>query len=60
MYGSAMLQMVQQGYVGGIGVHNELIEVELIPGWVKFAQEYFKDISIFQDMQQQNMGGGGS
>jgi hypothetical protein len=56
----AMLQMVQRAYVGGIGAHKELVGVELVPGWVKFGQEYFKDISIFQGMRQQNTGGGGS
>jgi hypothetical protein len=55
-----MLQMVQRAYVGGIGAHKQLVGVELVPGWVKFAQEYFKDISIFQGMRQQNTGGGGS
>jgi hypothetical protein len=54
----AMLQMVQRAYVGGIGAHKELVGVELVPGWVRFAQEYFKDINIFQGMRQQNTGGG--
>ena len=53
----AMLQMVQRAYDGGtsnggkgIGQHKEMVGVELVTGWVKFAQEYFKDkgIDVFE------------
>lgn len=42
----AMLQMVKRAYEDGIGEHKEFVGVELVTGWVKFAQEYFADKGI--------------
>jgi SAM-dependent methyltransferase len=46
----AMLQMVQRQYEGGIGEHGAMVGVELVTGWVRFAQNYFanKGIDVFQ------------
>jgi 2-polyprenyl-3-methyl-5-hydroxy-6-metoxy-1,4-benzoquinol methylase len=43
-----MLKLVQQAYQGGIGAHKELVGVELVTGWVKFAQSYHNDIKVFE------------
>jgi 2-polyprenyl-3-methyl-5-hydroxy-6-metoxy-1,4-benzoquinol methylase len=44
-----MLKMVQEAYEsGGIGAHQELVGVELVTGWVKFAQSYHKSIKVFE------------
>jgi ubiquinone/menaquinone biosynthesis C-methylase UbiE len=43
-----MLRMVQQAYDRGIGAHKEIVGVELVTGWVKFAQSYYKDIKVFE------------
>jgi hypothetical protein len=43
-----MLKMVDQAYDGGIGAHGDLVGVELVTGWVKFAQTYHKEIKIFE------------
>jgi SAM-dependent methyltransferase len=43
-----MLQMVDRAYEAGIGTHGELVGVELVTGWVKFAQSYHKKIKIFE------------
>jgi len=46
----AMLKAVKQAYEEdfGIGSHNHLVGIELTTGWVKFAQGYYKDISIYE------------
>lgn len=43
-----MLKSVKELYEekGGIGNHGAFVGVELVPGWVSFAQEYFKDRGI--------------
>jgi hypothetical protein len=44
-----MLKMAQTAYKDGLGQHKELVGVELVTGWVKWAQMYFtKDIQIFE------------
>jgi hypothetical protein len=43
-----MLKMVQQAYDSGIGAHKELVGVELVTGWVKFAQSHHKEIKVFK------------
>lgn len=36
-----MLKVVRDLYRNGIGNHSDLVGVELVTGWVKFAQEFF-------------------
>jgi len=43
-----MLKMVDEAYAAGIGEHKELVGVEIVTGWVKFAQEYHPDINIYE------------
>mmetsp|Transcript_7498 Transcript_7498/g.21910 ORF Transcript_7498/g.21910 Transcript_7498/m.21910 type:complete len:340 (-) Transcript_7498:115-1134(-) len=45
-----MLQMVKRAYAAGIGDHGDFVGVELVTGWVRFAEKYFADkgISVFE------------
>ena len=43
-----VLQMVQRAYTQLGYEHKELVGVELVTGWVKFAQSYHKEIKIFE------------
>jgi len=43
-----MLKMVDRAYEAGIGAHEDLVGLELVTGWVKFAQSYHKEIKTFE------------
>jgi SAM-dependent methyltransferase len=43
-----MLQMVKRAYEKVGSEHKELVGVELVTGWVTFAQSYFTDIQVFE------------
>jgi hypothetical protein len=43
-----MLQMVKRAYAAAGIEHKELVGVELVTGWVTFAQSYFTDIQVFE------------
>jgi hypothetical protein len=43
-----MLQMVKRAYEKAGSEHKELVGVELVTGWVNFAQSYHKDIKVFE------------
>jgi hypothetical protein len=43
-----MLQMVKRAYAKAGSEHKELVGVELVTGWVNFAQSYYKDIKVFE------------
>ena len=43
-----MLQLVKQGYEKAGNKHKEFVGVELVTGWVKFAQAHHTDIQIFE------------
>jgi hypothetical protein len=43
-----MLQMVKRAYEKVDSPHRELVGVELVTGWVNFAQSYHKDIKVFE------------
>jgi hypothetical protein len=43
-----MLRMVKQAYDDVNIAHKELIGVELVTGWVTFAQSYHKDIKVYE------------
>lgn len=43
-----MLQMVQHAYKAGLGNHGKLVGVELVKGWVDFAQRHHHDMSVYE------------
>jgi hypothetical protein len=43
-----MLQMVKRAYEKAGSEHKELVGVELVTGWVNFAQSYYTDIKVFE------------
>merc|ERR1719265_2327777 len=43
-----MLRFVKDEYENSIGVYDALVGIDLVPGWVKFAQEYFTGIDMYE------------